>query len=330
MDKINNQSVCININTGQTTTNKSNTKFHGTEEELQQLNKAHLRTLSFNEEHEKMLANLKNGMFANPNIGNITKLDEKMNSLVIGKGQSFTLDNGFTVSMNANGKFEISGNPSDDEGMIKAHGVAGALNLLIKYSTKQVSEHALFLDGDEKRKWTQSALEGLSHLGIDVSKDFILNGMKFSLNGGILESQEYSEAQEAYEKQQIMNKTYSGADEKTKIIMDHRQGYYFRNSTEEVIEAWERALEESNSNPFADGISNTLAQITVEQDYATGGNDDVFGSTVESAINAAERLLERSENPLGVVDQEYNVNEQEFYRIFLNNLNGISNYSDSV
>ena len=57
----------------------------------------------------------------------------------------------------------------------------------------------------------------MSYLGIDTSKDFTVNGMKYSKNkDGWYESEANSDAQAAYEQLKANNRTYQFADEKTK------------------------------------------------------------------------------------------------------------------
>ncbi len=64
----------------------------------------------------------------------------------------------------------------------------------------------------------------------------------------------------------------------------------------------------------------------MEQDFATGGNDQLFGDTVESSIEAVNKILERIENPLGAVTEEKQIDlqeEKEFYTAFLDKLNDL-------
>ena len=57
----------------------------------------------------------------------------------------------------------------------------------------------------------------MSYLGIDTSKDFTVNGMKYSKNkDGWYESEANSDAQAAYEQLKANNRIYQFADEKTK------------------------------------------------------------------------------------------------------------------
>ena len=85
------------------------------------------------------------------------------------------------------------------------------------------------------------------------------------------------------------------------------------------------AMEESRVNPFSDGFS-TLAQLVMEQDLVTGGDDNIFGNTVESSLSATKKILDRIENPLGKVDKnkaESLQREKKFYSTLLGKLEKI-------
>ena len=62
----------------------------------------------------------------------------------------------------------------------------------------------------------------------------------------------------------------------------------------------------------------TLTQLSVEQDFLTGGDDNIFGETKESCLAAIDKVLERIENPLAAVTEEraaYLQQEKEFYTV---------------
>ena len=87
---------------------------------------------------------------------------------------------------------------------------------------------------------------------------------------------------------------------------------------------------ETGANPFVNKYGNTLALMAVEQDFATGGNDQLFGDSVESAIEATRKILDRIDNPIREIpraDQEiYETTaqrEREFYTAFLSKLKNV-------
>lgn len=123
--------------------------------------------------------------------------------------------------------------------------------------------------------------------------------MKYSKNeNGWYESQADSEAKVAYEILKTNNKTYTFADERTRNQIDYISGYYLEHTTETLKTAWQKTLEETGVNLFPQGFSSTLSQLAMGQDFATGGNDDIFGDDLESNIAAVKKIMERLENPL--------------------------------
>lgn len=74
---------------------------------------------------------------------------------------------------------------------------------------------------------------------------------------------------------------------------------------------------------WTEGFSSTLSQLAMEQDFATGGNDDIFGSDLESNIEAVRKIADRLQNPLHAVSErnaEFVANEKKFYTALLSNL----------
>ena len=114
------------------------------------------------------------------------------------------------------------------------------------------------------------------------------------------------------------NRTYQFADEKTKKQIAYISDYYLQAVPESVKAAWQETLEETGVNPFQTDLSSTLTQLSVEQDFLTGGNDNIFGETKESCLAAINKILERIENPLATMTEErtaYLQQEKEFYTV---------------
>jgi hypothetical protein len=158
---------------------------------------------------------------------------------------------------------------------------------------------------EEYAQYIEEITDVMSYLGIDTSKDFTVNGMKYSKNkDGWYESEANSEAQMAYEQLKANNRTYQFADEKTKKQIAYISDYYLQTVPESVKAAWQETLEETGVNPFQTDLSSTLTQLSVEQDFLTGGNDNIFGETKESCLAAINKILERIENPLATMTEE--------------------------
>lgn len=114
------------------------------------------------------------------------------------------------------------------------------------------------------------------------------------------------------------NRTYQFADEKTKKQIAYISDYYLQTVPESVKAAWQETLEETGVNPFQTDLSSTLTQLSVEQDFLTGGNDNIFGETKESCLAAINKILERIENPLATMTEErtaYLQQKKEFYTV---------------
>ncbi len=85
-------------------------------------------------------------------------------------------------------------------------------------------------------RWNEGVSDVMGYLGIDASKDFTVNGMKYSKNGnGWFESQADSEAKSAYEMLKANNRTYTFADERTRNQIDYISGYYLEHTLETLL-----------------------------------------------------------------------------------------------
>lgn len=252
-----------------------------------------------------------------------SNVDRKNNSIDFASGTRIALNGGYSLVLSAEHGFELSGNVGDEKYFEEASAIRGAMNRLLRHADPSWTGYMEDRMKDYS-KWEANISQVLSRYGIDTSKDFTVNGMKFSRNqNGILVSQRESDAKLAYEMQALKNRTYEFADEHTKKQIQYRSKYYLKTVSEQVKEVWDKTLQETGVNPFAENYSNTIAQLAMEQDFATGGNDQLFGSTVESAIEATKKILERIDNPLEYVNgerQEGMEKEKEFYTTLLNKL----------
>ena len=119
------------------------------------------------------------------------------------------------------------------------------------------------------------------------------------------------------------NRTYAFADERTRNQINYISGYYLEHTTETLKAAWQKTLEQTGVNPFPQGFSSTLSQLAMEQDFAIGGNDDIFGNDLESNIAVVKKIMEQLENSISMVSErnaEFVADEKTFYAALLNNL----------
>ena len=205
---------------------------------------------------------------------------------------------------------------------MKAQKMADSLATLLRNACGNM--HTVAYSQEEYSKWNEGVSDVMGYLGIDTSKDFTVNGMKYSKNeNGGDESQADSEEKAAYERLKANNRTYAFADERTRNQINYISGYYLEHTTETLKAAWQKTLEQTGVNPFPQGFSSTLSQLAMEQDFATGGNDDIFGNDLESNIAVVKKIMEQLENPISMVSErnaEFVADEKTFYAALLNNL----------
>ena len=252
-----------------------------------------------------------------------SSLNRQGNSVDIASGRRIAVNDGYILTVKPQG-VEVSGGdePYDTQAYMKAQMMADSLATLLRNACGNM--HTVAYSQEEYARWNEGVSDVMGYLGIDTSKDFTVNGMKYSRNGnGWYESQADSEAKAAYEMLKANNRTYTFADERTKNQIAYISNYYLEHTTETLKAAWQKTLEETGVNPFPQGFSSTLSQLAMEQDFATGGNDDIFGDDLESNIAAVKKIIERLENPLSDVSErnaEFVADEKTFYKALLNNL----------
>ena len=312
MEISNNQSCYVNPNTRQLTSNVKNAAIKNRE--------------AFNGSMQNLLNPVENlvQVLKTPiKLAERSSLNRQSNSINIASGMRIAVNGGHILTVKPQG-VEVSGgdNPYDTESYLKAQRMADSLATLLHNACGVMNTVAY--SQEEYARWTEGVSDVMGYLGIDTSKDFTVNGMKYSRNeNGWYESQANSEAKAAYEMLKANNRTYTFADEKTRNQIAYISNYYLENTTETLKTAWQKTLEETGVNPFPQGFSSTLSQLAMEQDFATGGNDDIFGSDLESNIEAVRKIVHRLQNPLSEVP-EWNVqfveNEKKFYTALLSNL----------
>ncbi|MDE5931595.1 MAG: hypothetical protein K2H40_03795 [Lachnospiraceae bacterium] len=312
MEISNNQSWYINPNTRALTSNRKNTEIKDRE--------------AFNGSMQNLLNPIEDlaQVLKTPiRLADSSFLNRQSNSVSIASGRRIAVNDGYILTVKPQG-VEVSGgdDPYDTEAYLKAQKMADSLSTLLRNACGIM--HTVAYSQEEYARWTEGVSDVMKYIGIDTSRDFTVNGMKYRKNeNGWYESQADSEAKAAYEMMTANNRTYTYADERTRKQIAYISDYYLEHTTEKLKAAWQQALEQTGVNPFPQGFSSTLSQLSVEQDFATGGNDDIFGSDLESNIAAVKKIIERLENPLGVVSEknaEFVENEKIFYTTLWNKL----------
>lgn len=256
------------------------------------------------------------------NLAGTTSVNRFSNSVNFAEGASITLPGGYVLTVNDYYVAVSGGDPYNQAAQRDACDMASALTMILRNAGGTANTVAF--SSSEYQKWTENVSKVMRYIGIDTSKPFTVNGMRYTTNSkGYFESAASTAAQEAYKRQIAANRTYEFADERTKKKIAYLTDYYLSTVPEDVKAAWQDALEETGINPFQSGYVSTLQQLSVEQDFLTGGNDNIFGDTLQSSINAVNRILDRIADPLGEVKaerREFLQQEKVFYQTLLSKL----------
>lgn len=248
-----------------------------------------------------------------------TNINSRNNSINLAEGASVTVKGGFVLTVGSKGVEVSGGDINNQKARQEAIDMAGALSTLLRNASGTMNNVAF--SSAAKTTWTENVSKVLNCFGIDTTQDFSINGMRYTKNeNDHWVSEANVDVIAAYEKYKAANQTYEFADEKTKKLIEHMSSYYLKNVPESVIEAWQETLMETGINPFPDGYTSVLQQLSMEQDFLTGGNDNIFGDTIESSVDAVEKILERIDNPIGKNgsnDYDYLSGEKEFYSTLL-------------
>ena len=321
-------SCCINPNTRQLTSNRNNTALKEP------------AAAEFIFDKLRPIHDIAAALDMPLNLADETFIDEVNNALYIAEGNHFTFEGGFVYTIlekgitsgygtqeEWEGKVPTPGDASNNKLRDEAQAMAGAINRLLRDATGTIDESML---GQKKHiQFHQDVCKVLEYFGLDSSRDFSINGVKYTRDeDGLFRSEKSYAAQEAYEMLRNNNRSYALCDESTKKRVHYMSDYYLASAPEEVRKAWQETLEETGINPFQSGYVSTLQQLATEQDFATGGNDQIFGDTMESSLEAIDKILERIANPKHSEKEDYVSSmaspeqEIEFFTTLRNKLTG--------
>ena len=251
------------------------------------------------------------------NLADETFIDKTNNALYIAEGSHFTFEGGFVYTVlekgitcgygtqeEWNGEVPFPGDAWNETLNRAAQAMAGAIVRLLRDATGTVDESML---GQKKHiQFHQDVCKVLEYFSLDSSRDFSINGVKYTRDeDGLFRSEISYAAQEAYEILRNNNRSYALCDESMKNRIHYMSDYYLSSAPEDVRQAWQETLEETGINPFQTGYVSTLQQLATEQDFATGGNDQIFGDSIESSLEAIDKILERIANPKHSEEEDY-------------------------
>lgn len=304
-------SMYVNPNTGQVTSNLKN---------------AYIDKQKYGRASNPLMNNFEINNDMPTKFASLTRIDKRSNYADFAKGTVLTLAGGYRLTLREDGQWIVSGGDGNEKRWQDAMEISSALGILIDVASGRRMMVSYEQEGWER--FEKSAKKTFDYLGLDYTKDFTINGMKFTWDEehSRVFSKTYLDAKEAYDVQKANNRIYEFADERTKREIEHKASYFLQTAPEMVRNIFWQTIEETGANPFAMGNGNTISQLAMEQDFATGGNDQLFGDSVESAIEAVKKILERIDNPLGTITEEKQADlqeEKEFYTSLLNKLENL-------
>ena len=111
-----------------------------------------------------------------------TQINRANNSIDIALGASIKVPGGFTLTVQEKG-VEVSGvtNWDNQKESQEASDMAGALATLLRNASGQMNH--VGTDSSGIARWNENVEKVLSYFGIDASKDFTVNGIKYTKEG---------------------------------------------------------------------------------------------------------------------------------------------------
>lgn len=107
------------------------------------------------------------------------------------------------------------------------------------------------------------------------------------------------------------------ADAMNKAATKKETNTFRPESSDEVMQAWDKALAETGVNPFPMNCISTALVLHVESGQQ-GLSSTFLGDSIGSAKSMAERIIHRLENPLTpAANPDFAGQELMFYKKFL-------------
>ena len=134
------------------------------------------------------------------NLAESTNINKAANSINLAAGTRIRVSGGHILTVKPQGvevSFTDGHNPYDQKACEEAQGMADALSTLLRNAGGTMNTVAHSEEGYQR--FTQNVTKVLGYLGIDTSKDFYVNGMKYSKNSqGYFESEANTQAKADY------------------------------------------------------------------------------------------------------------------------------------
>ncbi|MBR1815842.1 MAG: hypothetical protein IJ763_03990 [Lachnospiraceae bacterium] len=247
-----------------------------------------------------------------------TSLDKSNNALNLASGATVTVRGGFKLTVTERGVMVKGGNFDDVEASYEAQDMADSLTALLRNACGIQRSVA---DGKNLyQKWTEDISKALSYFGINTSKDFTINGMRYSKDSdGIFQSEEKTMAHKAYEQMEKAYWEYRNSDNKISP-KNFVRDYYLKTTPDIVKNAWIETEEETGIKPLYNNTwTGTFQRMAVEQEMSSKGNYNILGDTIESSVSAIKSILEMINLNLDRANAAdvFLQNEKEFYSTLL-------------
>ncbi len=223
-----NTSSYINLNTRKVTSNIRNTAVN---------DKSEYQVMSDQVKEAKELKKVLEKPFK---LASNTNFNRSANSINLADGTQINVTAGYVLTVRPQG-VEISGGNPNNSKASEAQNMAAALSALLGIAGG--TKHTAAYSASEYQKWTDNVSKAMGFLGVDTSKAFKVNGVKFSRNeSGCFEPETSAAAKTAYERLKS-DSVYHEIAEITKKRIEYLSNYYLTDVPEEIVSAWNQILD---------------------------------------------------------------------------------------
>jgi len=169
-----------------------------------------------------------------------TNYNRSANNVNLADGTRIIAPAGYILTVKPEG-IDISGDNMNSSKVLEAQKMAASLSALLRIAGGTM--HTAAFSASEYQKWTNNVSKAMGYLGVDTSKAFTVNGVKFLKNeSGCFEPETSSAAKTAYERLKS-DSVYHEIAEITRKRIEYLSNYYLGDVPEEIVSAWNQILE---------------------------------------------------------------------------------------
>lgn len=118
------------------------------------------------------------GLITPINLANSASINMVENSINIAIGMKISVCAGYVLTVNPQGVEVSGGNPYNQGAREEAQNMATALGTLLRNAGGTMKTVAY--NTSEYQRWTDNVMKVMEYLGIDTTKGFTINGVKYS------------------------------------------------------------------------------------------------------------------------------------------------------